>query len=114
MRNAIDAIEKIGREIENKSKHNSIIFVSCAISVLALIFIITTIIGLIENSNIIWVGIVSFIFGIIGFYDMIIGRKKWINTLITKHAHKIADKKMDIKREEYERIFGELNTDRFI
>jgi len=110
---AIDEIECLGKDVEGKVNRRLSIFVWGIILILVCACMAFLTLGVVLDSGFVVPGVTSLIISGVGMYDMVINRKKWIKSLISRQAKKVAAKKMDVKKSDYERIFGELNIDWF-
>jgi hypothetical protein len=110
IKKASDEVRKIGNTVFEKEKKKWRKLVNIAFVVLGIIIVIC-LISSISTENV-WTSIISVILLIVEFasiYDFYKSKIIPINKWIDKKAQSVADKAMDKKREEYERLFGSMS-----
>lgn len=111
--NAVKKIKEVGDEVYDKKYPRYLFWFKCAIGLVWLLFVVTSVMSIQENSCL-WIAAISLIFGIAGTMDMTMSKWNYLKKCASRWAHSKADIRMDEKREEYEKILGFSVQEEFV
>lgn len=109
IRNAEEVIQETGMSTFNTVKRRLSILTNVSMCLIAILAVAALVYGIADSTSWAFVaGAIVLILDIIGVIDSIREKRKTIQKWITQRARDSADKAMDMKREEYEKILGKL------
>ena len=110
MKRAFEAIYEEGERARRSEEKKLSIFSKIVVGVLFLLFLGCLIYSISASTTIgIIVSVLLGLIDIVGFIDLISSKWNFISKWIGRKANSAADKAMDIKRDEYETLLGDIS-----